>query len=212
MNLMLLGPPGSGKGTQAKLLIKKLKIPQISTGDMLREHIKNQTKLGKIAKGYMDKGELVTDNLILEMMKTRFLQSDCKNGFILDGFPRTIPQAEGLSQLLNELNQKLNNVIVLNVGDDNIVERMSGRRIHLESGRVYHIKFNPPKNENLDDITNEPLSIREDDQEQTVRSRLEIYHNTTKPLIEYYKKYNILVEINGNAPIDTIHNQIMKSI
>ena len=160
----------------------------------------------------MDKGELVTDNLILEMMKTRFLQPDCKNGFILDGFPRTIPQAEGLSQLLNELNQKLNNVIVLNVDDDNIVERMSGRRIHLESGRVYHIKFNPPKNANLDDITNEPLSIREDDQEQTVRSRLEIYHNTTKPLIEYYKKYNILVEINGNAPIDTIHNQIMKSI
>ena len=212
MNLMLLGPPGSGKGTQAKLLIKKLKIPQISTGDMLREHIKNQTELGKIAKGYMDKGELVTDNLILEMMKTRFLQPDCKNGFILDGFPRTIPQAEGLSQLLNELNQKLNNVIVLNVDDDNIVERMSGRRIHLESGRVYHIKFNPPKNENLDDVTNEPLSIREDDQEQTVRSRLEIYHNTTKPLIEYYKKYNILVEINGNAPIDTIHNQIMKSI
>ena len=212
MNLMLLGPPGSGKGTQAKLLIKKLKIPQISTGDMLREHIKNQTELGKIAKGYMDKGELVTDNLILEMMKTRFLQPDCKNGFILDGFPRTIPQAEGLSQLLNELNQKLNNVIVLNVDDDNIVERMSGRRIHLESGRVYHIKFNPPKNANLDDITNEPLSIREDDQEQTVRSRLEIYHNTTKPLIEYYKKYNILVEINGNAPIDTIHNQIMKSI
>ncbi len=212
MNLMLLGPPGSGKGTQAKLLIKKLKIPQISTGDMLREHIKNQTELGNIAKGYMDKGELVTDDLILEMMKTRFLQSDCKNGFILDGFPRTIPQAEGLSQLLNELNQKLNNVIVLDVNDDNIVERMSGRRIHLESGRVYHIKFNPPKNENLDDITNEPLSIREDDQEQTVRSRLEIYHNTTKPLIEYYKKYNILVEINGNAPIDTIHNQIMKSI
>ena len=210
MKILLLGPPGGGKGTQSKFLMSKFNIPQISTGDMLRAHVKNDTKLGQKAKEFMQKGELVTDSLILEMMEVRFKAKDCENGFILDGFPRTITQAEGLDNLFKKTNQKLNHVIVIDVEDDEIVSRMSGRRVHPESGRVYHIKYNPPKNEGKDDITNEPLIIRDDDKEETVRNRLLVYHNQTKPLINYYD--NNVITINGSQPIEKVKSSIIESI
>ena len=209
MKIILIGPPGGGKGTQAKLMVEKLDIPQISTGDMLRDHIKNQTNLGLDAKEYMDKGLLVPDNLILNMMENRLKKDDCNKGYILDGFPRTIPQAEGLNVVLSNLNHKLDNVIILEVNDDIIVERMGGRRIHAPSGRIYHIKYNPPINNNKDDETNEELSIRDDDKESTVRERLAIYHQATSPLIEYYKNKNIVSHIDGTLGINTINNQII---
>ena len=212
MNIMLLGPPGGGKGTQANLLINKFNIPQISTGDMLREHIKNKTELGNLAKKFMEKGELVPDSLILDMMAGKLSSNECNNGFILDGFPRTIPQAEGLNTILKKIQKVLDKVIVLDVNDDNIVERMGGRRVHLSSGRVYHIKFNPPKNENLDDITNEKLTIRNDDKEETVRNRLKVYHEMTKPLIEFYNTNNIILKIDGSKSIDSIHNNIITNL
>ena len=210
MKLILLGPPGGGKGTQAKLLIEKYGIPQISTGDMLRDHVAQKTDLGMLAKSFMDKGELVPDSLILDMMEDRLAKSDCVNGYILDGFPRTTPQAEGLTVLLKKLNHNLDKVIVLNVEDDSIVERMGGRRVHLPSGRVYHIKFNPPKKHDLDDVTNEKLTIRKDDEESTVRKRLSIYHDLTKPLIEFYKDNSVI--INGTQDIDKVFNDITKSL
>ena len=210
MRILLLGPPGGGKGTQSKFLMEKFNIPQISTGDMLRAHVKKDTELGKQAKKFMNKGELVTDSLILDMMAVRFKEADCKNGYILDGFPRTIAQAEGLDELLIKINQKLDYVIVINVNDDDIVERMGGRRMHPSSGRVYHIKYNPPKNEGKDDITNEDLIIRDDDKENTVRNRLTVYHTQTKPLIEYYHKN--VISIDGSQKIEDVKNNILKKI
>ena len=210
MKILLLGPPGGGKGTQAKFLMNRFSIPQISTGDMLREHVKNESNLGKEAKEFMDKGELVTDSLILKMMKYRLQDNDCKNGFILDGFPRTIVQAEGLGQLLKEINQELDFVIVIDVDENKIVERMGGRRTHPESGRVYHIKYNPPKNKGKDDLTNEDLITREDDKEETVRNRLSVYHKQTKPLIEYYS--NQVLEIDGSESIKLVKTNIIKNI
>ena len=210
MKILLLGPPGGGKGTQSKFLMEKFDIPQISTGDMLREHVKNGTDLGKKAKEFMNKGELVTDSLILQMMEYRLEEGDCENGFILDGFPRTIAQAEGLSVLLKKIKQELDYVIVINVNDDEIVERMGGRRVHLNSGRVYHVKYNPPKNEGKDDLTNEDLIIRDDDKEHTVRNRLSVYHNQTKPLIDYYRTQ--VIEIDGSQAIEIVKNNIIKNI
>ena len=207
MKIILISPPGGGKGTQAKLIVKKLNIPQISTGDMLREHVKKQTKLGLKSTEYMDKGLLVPDDLILNMMENRLEQSDCHAGYILDGFPRTIPQAKGLDVVLSHLNHKLDKVIVLEINDNIIVDRMSGRRVHLPSGRIYHVKYNAPINENKDDQTNEELSIRKDDKEQTVRERLAVYHKITSPLIKYYK--NFVSYIDGTLGINEIHNQII---
>ena len=206
MKVLLIGPPGGGKGTQAKLIVENYNIPQISTGDMLRDHVKNKTNLGIKAKEYMDSGQLVPDELILNMMQTRLKKEDCSNGYILDGFPRTIPQAEGLDNVLQKLNHRLDKVIVLKVNDDIIVDRMKGRRVHPESGRIYHIVYNPPINENKDDKTNEELSIRDDDQEDTVRKRLAVYHSTTSPLIDFYK--NIVSSIDGTLEINEICNQI----
>ena len=208
MRLIFIGPPGGGKGTQAKLLVEKLNIPQISTGDMLRGHVKNQTELGIEAKKYMDSGQLVPDHLILSMMSKRFQDPDCTRGYILDGFPRTIPQAEGLDNLIEKLNQKLDRVIILEVNDEIIVDRMSGRRIHLSSGRIYHTKYNPPINDNKDDVTNEELSIRKDDEEETVRDRLQVYHNLTSPLIDYYK--DIISIVNGSKKIEDVHKKLIK--
>ena len=209
MRIILIGPPGGGKGTQAKLLVEKFNIPQISTGDMLREHVKDKTNLGLQAKTYMDSGTLVPDQLILNMMETRFQNLDCDNGYILDGFPRTIPQAEGLKNLLKKIGHQLTNVIVLEIQDDIIVERMGGRRIHLKSGRIYHIKYNPPINDNKDDVTNEKLSIRGDDKEKTVRDRLKVYHELTSPLIQYYNNKNIVTTIDGSLGIDEVNNKIV---
>ena len=212
MKILLIGPPGGGKGTQAKKISSKFNIPQISTGDMLREHVKKMSPLGIKAKEFMDSGELVPDNLILEMMKKKLSDNECQNGYILDGFPRTLPQAEGLDRILNEINSKLNNVIIIEVNDNAIIDRMSGRRVHKNSGRIYHVKFNPPKNDGLDDITNEPLSIRSDDKKETVKNRLEIYHDITKPLINYYHKKNILSTVNGEDQIDNVFSNIIKNL
>jgi len=210
MRILLLGPPGGGKGTQSKFLMEQYNIPQISTGDMLRAHVKNDTNLGKKAKEFMDKGELVTDSLILDMMEIRFKEKDCEKGFILDGFPRTIIQAQGLEKLFEKTNQKLNHVIVINVVDNDIVERMGGRRVHPQSGRTYHIKYNPPKKQNLDDKTNEPLIIRDDDKEKTVRNRLSVYHNQTKPLIEFYK--DSVINIDGSQKIQAVKHKILNEL
>ena len=212
MKILLIGPPGGGKGTQAKKLSSKFNIPQISTGDMLREHVKKMSPLGIKTKEFMDSGELVPDKLILEMMKKKLSNDECKNGYILDGFPRTLPQAEGLDIILNEINSKLDKVIIIEVNDNVIIDRMSGRRVHKNSGRIYHIKFNPPKNDGLDDITNEPLSIRSDDKEETVKNRLGIFHDITKPLINYYNKKDILYTVNGEDKIDNVFSNIIKDL
>jgi len=212
MRILLIGPPGCGKGTQAKKLSQKYNIPQISTGDMLREHVKNLSDLGKKAKKFMDNGELVPDKLILDMMKIRLISNDCKNGYILDGFPRTIPQSKGLDILLESLQSPLDKAIIIKVSDNQIIERMGGRRVHLKSGRVYHIKFNPPKVNNIDDITGEQLSIRDDDKKETVKNRLLIYHDMTSPLIDYYSSKNIVVNINGEQNIDGVFKTIISKI
>ncbi len=184
MRIILLGAPGAGKGTQAQFIMEKFGIPQISTGDMLRAAIKAGTELGKKAKSVIDAGQLVSDDIILGLIKERIAQEDCQKGFLLDGFPRTIPQADGLKSM----GVSVDYVIEFDVPDDVIVERMAGRRAHLASGRTYHVTYNPPKEEGKDDITGEPLVIRDDDKEETVRARLGVYHDQTAPLIAYYNK------------------------
>ncbi|MDP5028981.1 MAG: adenylate kinase [Paraglaciecola sp.] len=182
MRIILLGAPGAGKGTQAQFLMGKYGIPQISTGDMLRSAIQAKTELGLAAKQVMDEGKLVSDDLIIGLVKERISQEDCAKGFLLDGFPRTIPQADAMKNS----GIKVDHVIEFDVDDEIIVERMSGRRVHPGSGRVYHLRYNPPKTEGIDDETGEALAIRPDDQEETVRKRLGIYHEQTKPLVSYY--------------------------
>jgi adenylate kinase len=182
MHIILLGSPGSGKGTQAKFITEKYAIPQISTGDMLRAAVREGTPLGIEAKKVMDAGQLVSDDIILGLIKERITFDDCKNGFLLDGFPRTIVQADGLKAMGVEIDT----VVEIDVPDENIVIRMAGRRVHLASGRSYHTQFNPPKVENIDDETGEPLIQRDDDKEETVRNRLRVYHEQTKPLVNYY--------------------------
>jgi len=184
MRAILLGGPGSGKGTQARFITEKFCIPQISTGDMLRAAVREGTPLGVEAKKIMDAGQLVSDQIMLGLIKERIIFDDCKNGFLLDGFPRTIAQADGLA----EMGINIDHVIELTVDDEEIVRRLSGRRTHLGSGRTYHIEFNPPLRDNLDDETGEPLVQRKDDSEETVRNRLAVYHEQTKPLVGYYRK------------------------
>ena len=212
MKILLIGPPGGGKGTQAKFLSEKYNIPQISTGDMLRENVKNKTTLGKEAESYMNMGQLVPDSLILNMMKEKLNHNSSNNGYILDGFPRTLPQANGLDKVLSDLGQGLDVVIIINVDDEIIVDRMSGRRVHLESGRVYHVTYNPPNVEGKDDLTGEDLIIREDDKEQTVRNRLKVYHDQTKPIIDHYLSQDIVNKIDGNNTIDQVKIQIEKCL
>ncbi|MBB1315435.1 MULTISPECIES: adenylate kinase [Aliivibrio] len=184
MRIILLGAPGAGKGTQAQFIMDKFGIPQISTGDMLRAAIKAGTEMGKQAKSVIDAGQLVSDEIILGLVKERIAQEDCAKGFLLDGFPRTIPQADGLK----ENGVSIDYVLEFDVADEVIVERMSGRRAHLPSGRTYHVTFNPSKVEGQDDVTGEPLVIREDDKPETVLARLGVYHEQTAPLIAYYTK------------------------
>lgn len=185
MRLILLGGPGAGKGTQATFITKKFNIPQISTGDMLRAAVKAGTPLGLEAKEIMNSGGLVSDELIINLIKDRLQQADCASGYLLDGFPRTIPQADAM----RENGIDVDFVVEISVDDDEIIKRMSGRRAHLASGRTYHIIYNPPQQEGVDDITGEPLVQRKDDQEETVKNRLAIYHEQTEPLIEYYQDY-----------------------
>ena len=214
MKLILLGPPGAGKGTQAKAICEKYGIPQISTGDMLRAAVSAKTSLGIEVKKVMDAGELVSDDLILQLVKDRISGNDCTSGYLLDGFPRTIAQAEGMKKL----GINVDFVVELEVDDDEIIERMGGRRIHPASGRVYHVKFNPPKTENQDDETGEALIQRDDDAEQTVRKRLDIYHKQTAPLIEYYSENRdknsgndpVYVRTNGSGELNKISEIIFR--
>ena len=209
MNLIIIGPPGAGKGTQAAFIASEQNIPHISTGDMLREAIKNGTELGLQAKAVMDAGNLVSDELIIELVKERISQEDCKNGFLFDGFPRTIPQAEALQ----ENNVDINGVIELVIADEEIIKRMSGRRIHLASGRTYHVDFNPPKKSGLDDETGEELIIRKDDEPETVKDRLKVYWTQTQPLIEYYSNFKNASDfkyltVDGTLTVEEIKNNI----
>ena len=185
MRLILLGGPGAGKGTQAGYITQRYGIPQISTGDMLRAAVKAGTPLGVAAKQVMDRGDLVSDDIIIGLVKERIAQPDCARGFLFDGFPRTIPQAEAMKVA----GVPIEHVVEVYVSDATIVERMSGRRVHIASGRTYHVKFNPPKKDMVDDVSGEPLVLRKDDEEATVRNRLEVYHRQTEPLVAYYKKW-----------------------
>ncbi|MCD8349546.1 MAG: adenylate kinase [Planctomycetaceae bacterium] len=199
MRLILLGPPGAGKGTQAKYICERFNIPQISTGDMLRSAVRAGTDLGKKARAVMDSGQLVSDDLIIVLVNERIAQPDCANGFLFDGFPRTIPQAEAIK----DSGVKLDAVLEILVPDEHIVERMSGRRIHLASGRTYHVAHNPPKIDGKDDVTGEPLIQREDDREDTVRRRLEEYHRQTSILSQYYQDLaKFAPEAPKNIPVD----------
>lgn len=214
MKIILLGAPGAGKGTQAQFLTKAFDIPQISTGDMLRAAIKAGTDLGKLAKSFMDSGKLVTDEIIIGLVQDRITHEDCKNGFLLDGFPRTVPQADAL----REAGIGIDAVIEIDVPDSEIVKRMSGRRAHLASGRTYHILYNPPKNDGKDDETGEELVQRDDDKENIVLDRLSVYHDQTQPLIAYYQgvskadtsvKY---IRIDGTQAIDTVEKEILSQL
>tara|TARA_B100000035_G_scaffold210907_1_gene180604 strand:- start:68797 stop:69441 length:645 start_codon:yes stop_codon:yes gene_type:complete len=209
MNIILLGAPGAGKGTQASFLKKQYEVPQISTGDMLRDAVKNNTELGLKAKEFMDKGELVPDSLIIALVKLRVKNNDCINGFLLDGFPRTIPQAEALATA----GVKIDVVIEINVPDEKIIERLSGRRIHPASGRIYHITYNPPKNEGIDDETGDPLITRSDDIAETIIKRLKNYHDQTEPLIEFYKNFSgstkpTFIVIDGTKSPEIINQEL----
>ena len=213
MRIILLGPPGAGKGTQAQVLTKAFSIPQISTGDMLRSAIKAGTELGLKAKAVMDQGKLVSDEIILGLVKERISEADCQNGFLFDGFPRTIPQA----QALVDANIAIDAVVELQVPDEKIVKRMSGRRVHLASGRTYHIVYNPSKVEGKDDVTGEDLVIREDDKEETVRSRLKVYHEQTEPLVKFYsdlaqKGETKYLKVDADRPVDVIADEICKAL
>ena len=214
MQIILLGAPGAGKGTQAKFISDHFNIPQISTGDMLRASVSKGTELGLKAKVLMEKGELVPDDLILDLVKDRISEKDCANGFLFDGFPRTLDQANALK----DKGIKIDCVIEIMVDDDEIIQRMSGRRVHSASGRTYHIKYNPPLKENVDDETGEPLIQRPDDNEETVRKRLAIYHEQTSPLVDFYKKSSLVengnkyIQVNGVGDISTIQEQIKKAL
>ncbi|ONI42389.1 adenylate kinase [Candidatus Epulonipiscium fishelsonii] len=210
MRLILLGAPGAGKGTQAEMLMKYYKIPTISTGNIFREHISNKTDLGKQATKYMDAGQLVPDELVIELVKDRITRDDCKNGMIFDGFPRTIPQAEALDKMLNDLGISIDYVIDVDVPDENIIERMSGRRVCSKCGASYHTKHKKEKLEGNCDECASTLMQRVDDKEETVKNRLQVYHMQTKPLIEYYNKQNKVLYIDGTADVIKVHDSIMK--
>lgn len=214
MRIILLGAPGAGKGTQAQFISTSLDIPQISTGDMLRSAIAEETPLGLEAKKVMDQGKLVSDNIILGLVKERLLAPDCRNGCLFDGFPRTIAQAEALQQQ----DVTIDHVIEIAVDDAEIIKRMSGRRVHLSSGRTYHTEFNPPAVEGIDDVTGEPLVQREDDKEETVRKRLAVYHEQTAPLVGYYRELQAsgtpdapkYTRIHGCGSVQDIRDNILK--
>ncbi|HVW63381.1 MAG TPA: adenylate kinase [Nitrosospira sp.] len=216
MIIILLGGPGAGKGTQANYIKERFGIPQISTGDMLRAAVKAGTELGMMAKKIMDAGGLVSDDIIIGLVKSRIAQPDCRKGFLFDGFPRTIPQANAMKTA----GVPINFVIEIDVSDDEIIRRLSGRRMHPSSGRSYHVIFNPPKMADVDDVTGEPLIQRDDDKEETVRRRLEIYHAQTKPLVEYYSKWSAAggqgapkyVRIAGVGSVERIRDSIFASL
>ena len=216
MRMILLGPPGAGKGTQAAFITQRYAIPQVSTGDMLRAAVKAGTPLGVAAKKIMDAGGLVGDDIIIGLVKDRITQADCAKGFLFDGFPRTIPQA----QAMRDAKVPLDVVLEFDVPDSSIIERMSGRRVHLASGRTYHVKFNPPRVEGQDDATGEPLIQRDDDKEDTVRKRLDVYHSQTRPLVDYYASWKSsgdaaaprYLRIGGVGAVDTIRQRAFDAL
>ena len=210
MKIIMLGAPGAGKGTQAKKIADLCNIPHISTGDIFRANIKQGTELVKKVKTYMDAGDLVPDELVCDLVVDRIQQDDCTKGFILDGFPRTIPQAEALTNALNAIEQKMEYALNIDVPDENIIHRMAGRRACVGCGATYHVEFNPTKKEGICDVCGEELILRDDDKPETVKNRLNVYHEQTKPLIEYYNKENITHTIDGTQTMDEVFNDIRK--
>jgi len=215
MRIILLGGPGAGKGTQAGFIKEKFGIPQISTGDMLRAHVKQGTELGRQAKAVMDAGGLVPDEVIIGMVKTRLLDDDCRNGYLFDGFPRTIPQAEAMQAA----GVRIDAVVEIAVDDEEIIRRMSGRRVHLASGRTYHQVFNPPKVADRDDVTGEPLIQRDDDKEEVVRHRLQVYHQQTRPLVDFYSGLSRrdpaagrYIKVAGTGKVESIRDTILEEL
>ena len=210
MKIIMLGAPGAGKGTQAKLIAEKYGVPHISTGDIFRANIKNGTELGKEAKEYMDKGLLVPDELTVRLLLDRVAQDDCKNGYVLDGFPRTIPQAEVLDKELIKLGDSVDFAVDVDVPDENIIRRMSGRRACLNCGATYHIVNIPPKKEGICDVCGSELVLRDDDQPETVKNRLKVYHEQTQPLIEYYTGKGVLRTVDGTLPMEEVFDALVK--
>ncbi|MEF2595019.1 MAG: adenylate kinase [Lachnospiraceae bacterium] len=208
MKIVMLGAPGAGKGTQAKMIASKYQIPHISTGDIFRANIKNGTELGKKAKSYMDQGLLVPDELTVDLVIDRLANDDCKNGYILDGFPRTIPQAEALDAALAKLGEKMDYAIDVDVPDENIVSRMSGRRACTGCGATYHIVYNPSKKGDCCEVCGEKLILRDDDKPETVQKRLNVYHEQTQPLIDYYTKQGILKAVDGTQDMNDVFTAI----
>ncbi len=209
MKLIMLGAPGAGKGTQAKKIAEKYQIPHISTGDIFRANIKAGTELGMKAKSFMDQGQLVPDEVTIGMLLDRISQDDSKNGYVLDGFPRTIPQAESLTVALKERGEKIDYAVNVDVPDDNIINRMSGRRACVGCGATYHVVYNAPKSEDICDTCGEKLILRDDDKPETVKNRLLVYHDQTQPLIDYYKKEGVLVEVDGTQNLEKVFQDIV---
>lgn len=212
MNLILLGPPGCGKGTQAKILIDTYHIPQISTGDILREAIKKESPLGIEAKIHMDQGSLVPDHLVIKIMEERLKQADCNRGFVLDGFPRTVAQAEALDTTLSEMGSKLEYVFSIEVDDGELVRRLTGRRVCRKCGESYHVEFNPPRQEGLCDSCQGELYQRDDDKEETIRNRLKVYQDQTSPLISFYQRKDVLHSMDGIGSIEEIKERLLTII
>lgn len=212
MYLILLGPPGSGKGTQAKRLREELDLPHVASGDLFRDHLKRESELGKLARSYMDNGQLVPDDVTISMVKERLSRPDCRGGAILDGFPRTLEQAEALDSILQELGQQLTGVLYIAVPDDVLVERLSGRRICRNCQTPYHVLFNPPREMQTCDLCGGELFQRDDDQPETIRARIEVYHEQTVPLIKYYLAADLLHEVDGNIDIDRVTATLIKDI
>ena len=210
MKIIMLGAPGAGKGTQAKKIAAKYDIPHISTGDIFRANIKNGTELGNKAKTYMDQGLLVPDELVVDLVVDRVQQDDCKNGYVLDGFPRTIPQAEALDAALSNAGEKVDFAINVEVPDEDIVNRMSGRRACVSCGSTYHIKYAPTKVEGICDRCGKELILRDDDKPETVQNRLNVYHKQTQPLIDFYKNKGVLAEVDGTVDMEDVFNAIVK--
>ena len=212
MKLVILGPPGAGKGTQAEYIVKRYNIPHISTGDIFRENIKNNTELGKKAKSYMDKGLLVPDDLVIALVEDRLNKEDAKEGFLLDGFPRTVAQAVSLDSILDKNDDKLTKVINISVDPEILIERAVGRRVCKTCGMTYHVKFNPPKEEGICDKDGTKLIQRDDDTEETVKTRISVYFDQTAPLIDYYRAQNLLVDIDGAKDIDKVFEDIVSGL